>query len=154
MELKYDVINYRDNIVMEYEVQISEPCTVKQLIEFILEYSKKPEQLYKDKWYGDFCIMKSERHSLFDNLYVCGYEAGEIKAAVFWREDMDYEVFNEYANRKVEKVFGYGGYGNFDYDIMCEQTEEEKALFEKLYNLQEQRYKAKFAKEMEERENG
>lgn len=106
-----------------YRVNTSEPCTVQQLIDHVVDLSKTDD----DFVYGKFQLMNpppySGREIPMETL--CEYKKGWCgESARWWLKRKDPAIMDKVSNRKIVKLHAISGYSNTDFAIWVEPVEE------------------------------
>lgn len=107
-----------------YRVNTSEPCTVQQLIDHVVELSKTED----DFTYGKFNLMNPPPYqgSEYDMETLCEYKKGWCgESDRWWLKRKDPEIMLKVANRKIGKLHAISGYSNTDFFIWVELMEED-----------------------------
>lgn len=108
-------------------VNTSEPCTVQQLIDHVVELSKTEY----DFTYGKFTLMNPPPYPgrKYDMETLCEYEKGRCgESDRWWLKRKDPEIMEKVANRKIGKLYATTGYSNTDFSIWVEPEEGEAPL--------------------------
>ena len=98
-----------------YDVVFSGPCTVGQLVDFVMIRSKKTGER------GDIWITTEYG----EDVYILSYKNGKRDRPLRWIKNYDENILDEHKDKNIAKIIANGGYSCMSYYARIEQTKTE-----------------------------